>query len=133
MIVLRVTLATDGHPTDIKVLRGIPLLDMAAIQAVKEWRYHPTVVEGVPRRVELVEVVPFFSGDGGLASAFSSLVRDRSQPSYLRVAAISRLVGLPKKRHKSVADTLGKVLNDADEAVGTAARAGLAAIGSEAK
>ncbi len=133
LILLRVTLATDGHPTAIKVLRGVPLLDRAAIEAVRAWRYEPTVVGGVPRRVELVEAVPLFPGDGGIASAFERLASDRSQPGYLRVAAISRLVSLPQDRHKSASKALQKLLKDGDEAVAKAAEAGLAVVGREAK
>ena len=36
----------DGRVTDVKVLRSIPLLDAAAIDAVKQWTYTPTTLNG---------------------------------------------------------------------------------------
>ncbi|HEU0092717.1 MAG TPA: energy transducer TonB [Vicinamibacteria bacterium] len=60
VIIFEVTLAEDGHPTDIKVLHGVPLLDKAAIDAVIAWRYKPTLVNDDPRRVVLREVVDMF-------------------------------------------------------------------------
>jgi TonB family protein len=89
LILLAVTLSVDGRPSDIKVVRGVPLLDLAAIEAVKTWRYAPSVVNDVARRVELVEAIDFFLDDGGRASAYASLASDRRQPSSLRVFAIS--------------------------------------------
>lgn len=32
--------------TDAKVLRSIPLLDQAAVDAVRKWRYAPTCLNG---------------------------------------------------------------------------------------
>ena len=44
MVVLEIRIGTDGAVTDVKVLRSVPLLDQAAIDAVKQWRYAPTVI-----------------------------------------------------------------------------------------
>ena len=45
--------------TDVKVLRGIPLLDQAAIEAVKQWVYTPTLLNGVPVPVIMTVTVNF--------------------------------------------------------------------------
>ena len=34
-----------------RVLRSVPLLDGAALAALKQWRYTPTLLNGVPVRV----------------------------------------------------------------------------------
>jgi protein TonB len=45
--------------TDVKVLRGFPLLDAAAIEAVKQWVYTPTLLNGVPVPVIMTVTVNF--------------------------------------------------------------------------
>ena len=44
---------------DVKVLRSIPLLDAAAIEAVKQWQYTPTLLNGVPVPVIMTVTVNF--------------------------------------------------------------------------
>jgi protein TonB len=45
-VVLEATVSPEGRVTNLKVLRGIPLLDAAAADAVKQWRYTPTMLNG---------------------------------------------------------------------------------------
>ena len=52
-------LFTDASCTDLNVLRGIPLLDAAAIEAVKQWIYTPTLLNGVPVPVIMTVTVNF--------------------------------------------------------------------------
>jgi|SRR5687767_6845524 len=53
MVILEVTIGADGRVSDARVLRSIPLLDAAAVEAVKQWVYEPTMVNGraVPLRM----------------------------------------------------------------------------------
>jgi TonB family protein len=41
IVVLQLTVGVDGTVTDAHVLRSIPLLDAAAIDAAKQWQYEP--------------------------------------------------------------------------------------------
>jgi periplasmic protein TonB len=41
------------------VLKSVPLLDSAAIAAVKDWRYTPTLLNGVPVSVLMTITVNF--------------------------------------------------------------------------
>jgi protein TonB len=41
----------DGTIEDLKVLRGHPLLVKAALEAVRQWRYQPTLLNGEPIEV----------------------------------------------------------------------------------
>ena len=59
VVILECTIGPDGRITDVKVLRGIPLLDAAAVDAVKQWVYEPTFVNGVPARVIMTVTVTF--------------------------------------------------------------------------
>jgi TonB family protein len=46
VVILECTIDTRGRVSDIKVLRSIPLLDAAAVEAVKQWTYEPTYLNG---------------------------------------------------------------------------------------
>jgi len=59
VIILECIIAPEGHVTDIRVLRGIPLLDKAAIDAVRQWVYTPTLLEGRPVPVVMTVTVNF--------------------------------------------------------------------------
>jgi protein TonB len=59
IVILECTISPQGKVTDVKVLRGIPLLDQAAIDAVKQWTYTPTLLNGVPVPVIMTVTVNF--------------------------------------------------------------------------
>jgi protein TonB len=52
-------LGTDGRIHELKVLRGHPLLVNAAIEAVRQWVYEPTLLNGQPVEVSAPIVVNF--------------------------------------------------------------------------
>jgi protein TonB len=58
-VILECTIGSDGRVTDVKFLRGIPLLDQAAIDAVKQWVYRPTLFNGVPVAVIMTVTMTF--------------------------------------------------------------------------
>ncbi len=45
-VIVEITVGVDGKVTDARVLRGIPLLDQAALDAVRQWEYTPAVLAG---------------------------------------------------------------------------------------
>ena len=47
--------------TDVSVLRSVPLLDDAAIAAVLQWQYTPTLLNGVPVPVIMTVTVNFYT------------------------------------------------------------------------
>ena len=49
LIVLEITVDREGHVTNAKVLRSIPALDQAAIQAVMQYQYEPQIIGDHPR------------------------------------------------------------------------------------
>ncbi len=59
VVILECTISPQGKVTDVKLLRGIPLLDQAAIDAVKQWVYTPTLLNGVPVPVIMTVTVNF--------------------------------------------------------------------------
>jgi protein TonB len=58
-VILEAVLSPAGEVTDVKVLRSVPLLDAAAIDAVKQWRYAPTLLNGTPVSVLMTVTVRF--------------------------------------------------------------------------
>jgi len=59
VVILECTLSPQGRVTDVRVLRGIPLLDEAAIAAVRQWVYTPTLLNDVPMPVIMTVTVDF--------------------------------------------------------------------------
>jgi|HubBroStandDraft_1064217.scaffolds.fasta_scaffold09099_3 protein TonB len=60
---LRAIIATDGSVQHLEVLSGSEILSRAARQAVEQWRYRPTLLNGVPVEVETLITVTFVLGD----------------------------------------------------------------------
>jgi len=56
---LRAIIGTDGIVENIEVVSGNPILANAAIAAVKQWRYQPTRLSGIPVEVETIITVQF--------------------------------------------------------------------------
>ena len=67
-VILEATISSSGHVTDVKVLRGIPLLDRAAVDAVREWKYSPTLLNGIPVAVVMTVTVNFHLDGNASAS-----------------------------------------------------------------
>jgi protein TonB len=58
-VVLDCVIDEEGRVTNVVVLEGHPLLDAAAVDAVRRWRYRPTLLNGVPIAIQLQVVVSF--------------------------------------------------------------------------
>jgi periplasmic protein TonB len=59
VVILEAVINPQGRVTEVKVLRGSPLLDDAAVNAVKGWVYTPTLLNGVPVPVVMTVTVTF--------------------------------------------------------------------------
>jgi TonB family protein len=59
VVILELTIDTDGSVKEARVLRSIPLLDRAAIDAAKQWRYEVTQLNGQPVPVIMTATVAF--------------------------------------------------------------------------
>jgi periplasmic protein TonB len=51
-VVLMAVIAQDGSVKDVRVESGLPMLAQAAIDAVKQWRYKPYLIDGEPVEVD---------------------------------------------------------------------------------
>ena len=49
---LRAIIATDGTIQSLQVVSGDALFLQSALDAVRQWRYHPTILNGQPVEIE---------------------------------------------------------------------------------
>jgi protein TonB len=59
LVIIQATISPTGKVQDVKILRSIPLLDAAAIDAVRQWEYTPTRLNGTPVAVVMTVTVNF--------------------------------------------------------------------------
>jgi periplasmic protein TonB len=63
LVIIEATIDERGSVVDARVLRSQPLLDGAALAAVRQWRYTPTLLNGVPVRVLMTVTINFSLGN----------------------------------------------------------------------
>ena len=59
IVILEAVIGPSGRVTEVKVLRSVPLLDAAAVAAVRQWEYTPTLLNGVLVPVIMTVTVNF--------------------------------------------------------------------------
>jgi protein TonB len=58
-VVLEAVIGEDGRVRDVRVVRPVALLDQAAVEAVRQWRFTPTLLNGQPVPVIMNVTVGF--------------------------------------------------------------------------
>jgi len=58
-VALEVTTDIRGKVKNVELIKSIPLLDQAAIDAVRKWEYEPKLINGIPRAITFKTIVPF--------------------------------------------------------------------------
>jgi periplasmic protein TonB len=59
VVILEAVIGEDGRVRNLRVLRSIPLLDQAAVDAVRQWQFTPTLLNGEPVPVVMTVTVAF--------------------------------------------------------------------------
>jgi protein TonB len=59
VVIIEATIDPRGRVVNTMVLRGIPVLDEAALEAVRQWVYTPTLLNGVPTPIIMTVTVRF--------------------------------------------------------------------------
>jgi protein TonB len=59
VVILEITIGDDGKVKAVKVLKSLPLLEAAAIDAVKQWEFKPTLINGKATPVIMPVAVNF--------------------------------------------------------------------------
>jgi TonB family protein len=63
VVIVEALIGEDGRVQDVRILRSIPLLDQAALEAVLQWEFTPTLLNGVPVPVIMTATVNFTLSD----------------------------------------------------------------------
>lgn len=59
IVIIEATIDCNGNVADAQLLRGVPLLNDVAMDAVRQWKYTPTLLNGVPVPVKMTVTVTF--------------------------------------------------------------------------
>jgi protein TonB len=59
IVIIEATIDPRGRVVNATVLRGVPVLDEAALEAVRKWVYTPTLLNGVPTPIIMTVTVRF--------------------------------------------------------------------------
>jgi protein TonB len=57
--VIEATIDEEGKVADARVVKSVPLLDQAALDAVRQWEYQPSLLNGVPTAVVTTVTIKF--------------------------------------------------------------------------
>ena len=111
MVVLQVSVDEKGNVTDASVLQGHPLLDGEAVRAVKQWKYAPTLVNGVPIKVVGTVTINFDSGrNAKLDPAIAALIEriksgaqpDPGEKEFVRNGKAELQITIAEKTQKTI-------------------------------
>ncbi len=80
LVVLGVRTDEEGRVEAVQVLRSVPLLDQAAVDAVRQWVYEPLVIHGKPRKAAFTVSLRVGPGSGR-GKAYTLL--DSASPSSI--------------------------------------------------
>jgi protein TonB len=59
VVIAEVRIEGDGRVSDAKILRSIPMLDQAALDAIHQWEFMPTLLNGAPVPMIMTVTVQF--------------------------------------------------------------------------
>jgi TonB family protein len=66
VVIIEAIIGPDGHVQDARILRSIPLLDASALEAVRQWEFTQTTVNGVAVPVIMTVTVNYTLQDDNL-------------------------------------------------------------------
>ena len=58
-VVMDIVVGIDGSVVDAQIVRSIPLLDPAALEAARQWKFEPPIVDGVPTPIVMMMTTTF--------------------------------------------------------------------------
>ena len=83
VVIIEAVIGEDGKVRDARVLRSIPMLDAAATEAVRQWEFTPTLLNGAAVPVVMTVTVNFVpkesAGVAGGVGAAASRVASRAE------------------------------------------------------
>jgi TonB family protein len=97
IVIVEATIGADGKVADARVLRSAPPLDQAALDAVRQWEFEPTTVDGVPTPI-IVTVTVNFSLGGGAPAGPTALSADTAASRSGAPVPCASLQQMPAER-----------------------------------
>ncbi len=90
IVIVEIVIDEDGSVTSAELVRSIPALDSAALEAVRQWKFEPTRVDGKPVKVRHVVALTF-------SRRLPDITRQKGIPELRQGAApaIRRIAGAP--------------------------------------
>jgi TonB family protein len=58
-VIIEATTDTFGRVSEARVIKGHPLLNQAAVEAIRRWIYEPFLINGVPKPVRFTVTITF--------------------------------------------------------------------------
>jgi TonB family protein len=84
VVILSARTDIHGKVKDVMVLRSVPALNQAAIDAVKQWQYEPLIVDGQPKEAVFTTTVVFkLNGAKKEGAEPAAGTKDQVQPKLL--------------------------------------------------
>jgi TonB family protein len=105
-VVLEATIGTDGRAGELRVLRSVPLLDQAAIDAVRQWRFMLPAIRGNSAPLRVPISVVFQLGGSSMTLRMSEAVALHN-PSLSRDFAVVFASNCPDGTHISFDSVTG--------------------------
>lgn len=94
IVIAEAVVGKDGQVSDVKLLKSIPMLDQAAVDAIGQWVYTPTTLNGVPVPVIMTVTVNFTPSEGDGAETTPEMANRTSQaPTMVNGAQALRIGG----------------------------------------
>ena len=81
LVILEATIGATGEVVDVEVLRSVPELDAAAVAAVEQWRYEPTLVDGEAVPVVMTVTIHFGLPEAGTPPRLPPRAGEPAQPA----------------------------------------------------
>jgi len=117
-VILEAKIDENGQVMDTMVLRSVPELDQAAVEALKQWVYEPMVIEGKPVKAIFTVTVRFRLGEKDIEEFAAGAVKVKDQikppklvklinPVYPETARQSKVEGVVILQART--DTQGRV------------------------
>jgi TonB family protein len=95
-VIVETVVGVDGRVIDARVLRSIPLLDQAALEAVRQWEFVPTLFNGAPVPIVMTVTVDFTLNGAAPRSGSSELVAPAAQAAPIAPHASRSRCALPR-------------------------------------
>lgn len=93
VVILEVMIGEDGAVREARVLRPVPMLDQAALDAVLQWKYTPTLLNGQPVPIVMTVTVTFSLNDkANEGPAAQTAASDAPEPARFKTASGAEMV-----------------------------------------